>query len=790
MFCIGVFRGKAPCLSTHEAVNNWQFVTTTSPDYGHKKRGLLPGYANGSPMMRAFLMRFLAWPRTYRWATGLVFAALALVAYFAFPPYASPDYPSVRNTWRSSTATLSDRHGVVLSSVRVDLQARRGVWVAYDDLPPALVNSLVQSEDRRFYLHAGVDLLSTASAVWQRLRHGDSKRGASTITMQLAARLHPELAVAGKRTLSHKWRQMRQAIAIEWRWRKRDIVEAWINTLPFRGDLEGIDSASRVLLGKPPKHVTAQEAAVLAALLPGPNAPATLLGRRACVLTTSTPADCNTLTQLAHDMVARYAAPRDRINAPTDIAPHVARQLLTPSKQSVRSTLDANVQRAAFDAVRKHVQALSARAGGSAPDAAVLALDNASGDVLAWVGSAGDLSSAAHIDGVRIKRMAGSTLKPFLYALALERKDFTAATLLDDSPVALPLNTGDGYYMPANYDRGFQGPISVRNALAASINMGAIRTIMLTGVEPFLARLRASGISTLQKPATHYGHALALGGAEVTLLELTNAYRMLANGGRALGAPTLIAQGASTAVQVHDARATFIVSDILADGPARLFTFRGSNPLETPYRSSVKTGTSNDMRDNWTLGYSTGYTVGVWVGYFDGAPMLDVSGVEGAAYIWRDVMDALHASAPPPSRAPPPGLLKQRVTWTRQQEPSREEWFISGTEIAVADSALVKRNPKVTIVSPEDLTQIKATSPAQHITLRASNAPPRAQWWFDNGEKVPARASVDAYAQWPVRAGRHRVTLVDADGTPLALSVFSVQVPTGAALVTNPARQK
>ena len=723
-------------------------------------------------------------------------AALALVTFFAFPPYASPDYSSVRNAWRPSNATLSDRHGVVLSSVRVDLQARRGVWVAYDDLPPALVEAFVQAEDRRFYLHAGVDLPGAASAVWQRLRHGDSRRGASTITMQLAAHLHPEIAVAGQRTLSHKWRQMRQAIAIEWRWRKRDIVEAWINTLPFRGDLEGIDSAARALLGKPPKDITAQEATLLAALLPGPNASAALLGRRACVLTNSTnstPADCNALTQLAHDMVARYserAAPRDRLTAPTDIAPHVARQLLNPSKQSVRSTLDAAVQRAAFDAVRQQVQALSQRAGGRAPDAAVLALDNASGEVLAWVGSPGDLSSAAHVDGVRIKRMAGSTLKPFLYALALERKDFTAATLLDDAPVALPLTTGNGYYMPANYDRGFQGPISVRNALAASINLGAIRTIMLTGVEPFLERLRVSGITTLQKPAAHYGHALALGGAEVTLLELTNAYRMLANGGRALGMPKLTAGSAPSPVQVHDVRAAFIVSDILADPAARLFTFRGGNPLETAYRSSVKTGTSNELRDNWTLGYSTRYSVGVWVGYFDGAPMRDVSGVEGAAYIWRDVMDALHASGPPPPEARPPGLVHQRVTYTRQQEPAREEWFISGTQIAVVDSPLVKRSPKVAIVSPEDLSQITAKSPAQPITLRASNAPPRAQWWFDNGEKMPARASADAWAQWPVRAGRHRVMLVDADGTPLALSVFSVQGSMGAAPPANPTPNK
>ena len=332
------------------------------------------------------------------------------------------------------------------------------------------------------------------------------------------------------------------------------------------------------------------------------------------------------------------------------LAPHYARQVLMPGRDAAgtvaarapsagnamargnkpadgsglqRSTLDAGLQRVAVRSLRRQLAELNGR---NVEDGAIIVLDNASGEVLAWVGSSGDLSGAAQVDGVLARRQPGSTLKPFIYELAFEKRLITPASLLDDSPAQIA--TAGGLYLPQNYDRNFKGWVSARTALGASLNVPAVRVAALLGPDAVHARLNQLGLA-LTESAGHYGHALALGGAEVTLLALTNAYRTFANGGR-FSAVKLPGHEAASKL-VADPAAVFLITDILADNNARVRTFGLDSALATRGFAAVKTGTSKDLRDNWCVGFTDRFTIGVWVGNASGEAMHQVSGVSGAA---------------------------------------------------------------------------------------------------------------------------------------------------------------
>jgi penicillin-binding protein 1C len=445
----------------------------------------------------------------------------------------------------------------------------------------------------------------------------------------------------------------------------------------------------------------------------------------------------------------------------------------------VTSTLDAHLQRFAITTLQRHIRELEGR---NVEDGAAIVLDNTTGEVMAWVGSSGELSSAQEVDGVLAPRQAGSTLKPFLYALALGERLLTAASVLDDSPLAVTLPTG--LYVPQNYDHTFKGYVSLRQALASSLNVPAVRTLALIGYEPFYRALKRLGLETLKRDADHYGYSLALGGAEVTLLQLTNAYRTLANGGKIT--PTLTvplkareqtllpAQDESRDSSALDPRAAFIVSDILADAAARALTFGLASPLATRYRASVKTGTSKDMRDNWAIGYADRYTVGVWVGNFTGAPMHDVSGVDGAAPIWREIMDYLQEGQTPAVRAVPEGLVRERVRYAGALEPAREEWFIQGTERSTV-VPLTARSAYPRIDSPAQ-GAIYAIDPdiprgRQRLLVIARGAPHGARFVLDKGREARA----DKPLVWLPQPGRREIVLRSADGQILDRVSFEVR---------------
>lgn len=689
-------------------------------------------------------------------------AAAVVALCWACVAAAVPAFEEVRRNHRPSEAVLVDRNGVPLHELRVEDRFRRLPWVTLDAISRPLVDAVVRAEDKRFFEHRGVDWRALGDATIDTVIRG-SPRGASTLTMQVAAMIEPTLRPAGaRRTLGQKWDQIKAARLLEAQWSKAQILEAYLNLAEFRGELRGVAAASRGLFGKAPADVDAREAAILAALLRGPNAKPALVARRACQLAGDK--ECEAIERLAQ---ARLDVP-PRLEPLAALAPHLARALLSREAPRVVSTLDVRVQRVVLEALERQLAQLWAR---HVRDAAALVLDNASGEVLAYVGNSGPRSSAPLVDGVKAARQAGSTLKPFLYELALEQQLVTAASLLDDSPANLV--TPAGLYVPQNYDREFRGLVSVRTSLAASLNVPAVRTLMLVGTERFANRLRELDFGTVQESGDYYGYSLALGSADVTLWDLANAYRTLANGG-SWSRPRVLPAPPGRALRILDPAASFIVADILADRAARSVAFGLENPLSTRFWSAVKTGTSKDMRDNWCVGFSRRYTVGVWVGNFDGSPMRDVSGVSGAAPAWLEIMTALHKGdgrlGPPPR---PADVVEQRVRFVPPVEPERSELFLRGTETAevVAKPDLVGA---AHIVYPAE-GAVLAVDPdipeaSQRIRFEASVQAEALAWRLD-GQLVGTGGE---FAWTPV-PGSHELLLEDAEGRVLDRVRFSVR---------------
>jgi len=773
--------------------------------------------------------------------------------------HALPSYDEVRADFKPSDTVVLSREGEVLQRLRTDTTVRRGQWVALADVSPALRTALVLSEDKRFFEHSGVDWRAASSAAWGNLWN-QRTRGASTITMQLAGLLDGDWRQGpGGRTVVQKLGQTVAAQVLDRRWRKDQVLEAYLNLVPFRSELVGIDALSRTLFGKAAHGLDDREAAVAAALVRAPNARPALVAQRACgvlrdmqapspqklptpaaasaspqraasspaaVPSTSQPTsqpprvDCDAL-----DLFTTAALQRRAFDASEGVAPHFARYLLRQRfkdgaavPERVQSTLRAPLQRFAVSTLQQHLRELRGR---NVEDGAVLVLDNATGIVLAWVGSSGQLSQASEVDGVLALRQPGSTLKPFLYGQAIAERRITAASLVDDSPAHIA--TAGGLYIPQNYDRQFKGWVSARTALAASLNVPAVRTLVMVTPDAFHRQLRALGMP-LRESGDYFGYSLALGSPEVPLVHLTNAFRTLANGGRLspvdLAVPTPARPPAFTAA--IDPRAAFIVGDILSDGNARARTFGTDSVLATRFWTAVKTGTSKDMRDNWAVGWSERYTVGVWVGNASGAAMHDVSGTSGAAPIWAAVMGFLHAREP--SRAPkaPAGLLKAAVRFgpgpaaapagsAPPLEAPREEWFLQGTQQSVfaidsvaasagaAGGRAIKDPKNAARKVPDNVPDAPSGAPAR-ITAPASGTiialdpdiPPARQrlqftatgdglLWRMDGKPLGQGPRV-AWLPWP---GRHVVQITDPKGQ--VLDEIRIEVR-GAGVASTPPR--
>ncbi len=606
-------------------------------------------------------------------------------------------FEEVRRSFQSTETRFLDRHGEQIHSLRRDDRSRRVRWIPLEGFSRGLTRAVVRAEDQRFWSHSGVDWLAVARAAWDSglgLR-SQVRRGASTLTMQLVTLLETGGRPRARRGALSKASQMVSALRLERAWKKEEILEAYLNLASFRGELIGAETASQALFGKSADSLSISEAAILAVLLRAPTADIPIVKSRALRLLESLNESPNSVDW--NEQLARLRVPL-RIVPEQEWSPHAARRIAIGSRTEIRTTLDRTLQREVTEILREQAGLLKQR---GASDAAALVVENATGQVWAYVGGLGPSSSGVWVDAVQARRQAGSVLKPFLYGMAIERRLLTAGSTLDDSPAEFL--TAGGMYRPRNFDQQFHGSVRAAEALASSLNVPAVRVLDHLGIEPAVVGLRELGLESLES-AEFYGHSLALGSADVPLWELVTAYATLARGGKRIPSH-LEAQESPNAVHAVQSRAlgpgaASIVAHILSEPSYRALSFGLTSPLSLSGWAAAKTGTSKDMRDNWCLGFNSRFTVGVWVGNYSGQPMKDVSGVSGAAPAWARIMTSLQRRFP--SRKPallPEVVLAEGMPYLRGTEPARGHETVSAPPMArityPTDGELIAHDPDI-----------------------------------------------------------------------------------------------
>ena len=568
----------------------------------------------------------------------MLFGAIPLITLLVWfvLPFAVPLPPGLLEKSAASPVLL-DRHGSPIRHLPL-ADSTRAAPVALAEIPADLIACTLAAEDKRFFRHGGLDLLATLRAGRDFLAHRRFVSGASTITQQLVKISSPP----AERNLTTKIREALTARRLEMSWSKQEILAAYLNRLDYGNLRIGSAEAARFFFQKPLGELSLAECALLAGLPQAPSRlnpirhPQRAIVRRDTVLQrlarAQTEAAGRISTALAEPLTLRPL--RD-----ARPAPWLGQQAAGRS----RTTLDLPLQRELETIVREESAKLREA---KLRHAAVVVIHNPSGEILALVSSADwDDPRSGQLNGALTPRSPGSALKPFTYLLAMERNHRSPATILADIPT--PFRTPQGLNLPENYDRNYRGPVTLRSALACSLNIPALREMnALGGPRPLHGLLAELGITTLGDDQTLHGLGLTLGNASVRLLELTNAYATLARLGNHLP-PVLFPPQTAPAKRVFDARHAWLIADILSDPVARAPAFAPGGPLDLPFRCAVKTGTSSDFHDNWCLGYTPDFTVGVWAGNFEHQPMKGVSGLAGAGPIFQRAMLRLHRHARP-----------------------------------------------------------------------------------------------------------------------------------------------
>lgn len=648
--------------------------------------------------------------------------------------------------------------------------------VQLDEISPWIILAAISLEDKRFFMHPGVDAQAALRALWQNTAAGGVVSGASTITQQLARAIDPQ-----PKTWWGKVKEAAHAVRLEQKLTKEEILEDYFNRLEFGSLTQGVEAAAEYYFNVPAKSVSLSQAAFLAGMIKSPTKYNPFkhfdrtLARRNRVLKSML--DNGFITPELYQLALEEPVQLQQKARPF-YAPHFTRMLhaqLPPQTRDVYSTLDGKLQEYAQDVVRTYIANLEDE---HVTQAAAVVIDNASGAVLAYVGSAdfNNPRTGGQIDGLRALRQPGSALKPFVYARAF-MSGLTPAALLNDQDTFF-----EGGFRPRNYDETFHGRVSARESLACSYNVPAVLAMEKAGTGNVLDTLRALGITTLSKEPDFYGLGLALGSGEIRLLELANAYASLARGGEyrpLVFAREPLVTGPGAVKRVLPAEVAYLVTDILADNGARAAAFGLNSPLRLPFALAAKTGTSKDYRDNFTLAYTPRWTIGVWAGNFDATPMQKVSGISGAAPIMHDLALYMQEHYPSGPFVRPEGLVSAKVCTQSgllagdKCRHTREELFLPGTvPNAVCSGVHQPAAAALRIVFPGegDVFKIDPSVPlaGQELKFRSEGAGDNCHWRL-NAERLPCTG---AECWWRLAAGKYVLQIVC--GTQTAKTEFEV----------------
>lgn len=645
------------------------------------------------------------------------------------------------------TAQVLDRNGVPLTVSYQD------AWNSHDirplhNIPAFMRQAFLQSEDQRFYEHGGVDWQARGSAVWQNIRHGRATRGASTITEQVVRMVHPR-----PRNIWAKYIEGFEAAALERQYNKNDILEFYLNQIPYGANRRGIVQAARYYFGRDLDTLTQREMLALVVLARAPSAydlyrhPEKT--RKAIDRLAAKVAAGDDLDRILSQNISTVPA------VPLVEARHFSRYVRTQpgiNQTRIQTTLDAGIQRMVQETLDQRVRTLS---GKNVENAAALVVDHTTGDILSWVvaGAGQDGVNAHDIDAVTVARQPGSALKPFLYARALD-KGWHAGMFLDDLPLSEAV--GNGLHRFRNYSRHYYGPVSVREALGNSLNIPALLTIRHVGIADYLTTLHQLGFQSLDRGSDIYDEGLALGNGEVSLLELVGAYSALAHHGERRGLRLVLDDPVPASVQrIFSSESASVIGNILSDPWARRMEFGHGSVLNLPIQTAIKTGTSTDYRDAWVVGYNDRYIVGIWMGNLDHKPMDGVTGSTGPALALRTIFSQLNKGRDTKKLFLSPQLVRKDVCVRPGIDCAvRSEWMRADDVV----ENNVAEDSSLEMVRPTEGLQIaydpRIPGDYQKFRFEVSGMKPdESVSWFLNGELLAETHS--GTHLWPVQRGQY-----------------------------------
>lgn len=662
---------------------------------------------------------------------------------------------------KSNKPSLLDRRGKLLSYT-IEHGWNVSDHIPLHEIPPLLLHAFILSEDQRFYQHHGIDWIARLHALEQDIMALKVVRGASTISEQVVRMIHPRTG-----GLWSKWTSGFAAAQLEKRESKTDILEFYLNQVPYTAERRGVKQAAYYYFDRGLDTLSDKEQLALAVIVRAPGIYSAdknraLLNSRIHQLAKRLYAE-NLLSTESYQNILQdniVLAKTGQVSNVFHFANFVWGKNTDGNNQRIRTTIDSNLQDITKKLLEERLKQLKSK---NANNGAVLVVDHQSHEILAWVVS-GDIhtqTSGAFIDAVTTPRQPGSTLKPFIYTMALE-KGWTAATIIRDEP--LQTAVGNGLHSYHNYSHTFYGDLTLRETLANSLNIPAVKTLEFVGRDNTLAKLKGIGINDLTRHPSIYGAGLALGNGEVSLFELVQAYTALADKGVYKPLQYTLS-GATPAMgeQAFSAEATSIISSILADDKARQLEFGEGNSLSFPIETAAKTGTSTDYIDAWIIAYNYRYMVGIWIGNLDRTPMKEVTGSTGPALLAHGIFSELNRNQETRPLYLSRLLLKKPVCASRSTDGNclyRDEWFISGTEPGDDNhpGSQQEITQPISIATPNDGLhmamdpRIPDNREAFEFTLNQAGNIKQVSWFLD-GALLAHTPSVKLL--WPLQRGEH-----------------------------------